>query len=302
MKKVLLLGGNGYIGSRFYVDHKSKYNIDSIDLCLFGKDLSYSLPFNYNTVDISDYDCIICLAGHSSVQMCEYSPERSWVNNVDYFKSLCERLTHDQTLIYASSASVYGNIDYVADEETPINFNTINHYDLQKTVIDLIANRFINVGKSIIGLRFGTVNGLSPNIRSDLMLNSMVKSALETKTINAKNLHIKRAILGVNDLSNALSHLLDNHISSGQYNLCSFNSTVGELATAVANITNSELIINPDDAKAYDFALNTDKFIRHTEFKFKDTVESLINQLYNGYSQVTPDIRDTDRDFNERLH
>lgn len=36
--KILLLGGNGYIGSRLYTHFKlKKYEIDNVDLCWYGK-------------------------------------------------------------------------------------------------------------------------------------------------------------------------------------------------------------------------------------------------------------------------
>jgi nucleoside-diphosphate-sugar epimerase len=293
--KVLLIGGNGYIGSSFY--HKSTHEIHSVDLCLFKHNLGYSTGRNFNTFDTSDSDVIVCLAGHSSVPMCEYSPSRSWTNNVEYFRNLCERLKPNQKLIYASSASVYGKTTGVSHETSDINFNVLNHYDLQKITIDLIANKYIAEGKNILGLRFGTVNGVSPNTRNDLMINSMIKSALETNKVNAKNLQIRRAILGINDVSNALNMLVDIDIAPGQYNLASFNSTVGKIANAVAEMTNSVITEHPNDKLAYDFELSTEKFCKATGFEFTDTVDSLITGLLSNREYVNFDVRDNDRNF-----
>ena len=293
--KVLLIGGNGYIGSSFY--HKSTHEIHSVDLCLFKNNLGYSTGRNFNTFDTSDSDVIVCLAGHSSVPMCEYSPSRSWTNNVEYFRNLCERLKPNQKLIYASSASVYGKTIGVSYETSDINFNVLNHYDLQKITIDLIANKYIAEGKNILGLRFGTVNGVSPNTRNDLMINSMIKSALETNKVNAKNLQIRRAILGINDVSNALNMLVDIDVAPGQYNLASFNSTVGKIANTVAEMTNSVIIEHPNDKLAYDFELSTKKFCKATGFEFTDTVDSLITGLLSNREYINFDVRDNDRNF-----
>ena len=69
---ILLIGGNGYIGSKFYQLYKNIYNITSIDMGMFHSNLGYSVDINYNKLtDINQYDAIICLAGHSSVRMCE---------------------------------------------------------------------------------------------------------------------------------------------------------------------------------------------------------------------------------------
>lgn len=295
--KILLLGGNGYVGSRLYPTLISKYQVESIDLCLFGEDLGYSKKVNYDTVDITDYDVIICLAGHSSVQMSEFSSDRSWNNNVENFRNLCERLSTTQRLIYASSASVYGSGGLTAIEDSAINFNTINNYDMQKITIDLIASRHIKLGKNIIGLRFGTVNGAAPNTRGELMLNSMVKSAIQTRTVKIKNIHVRRAVLGINDLNRAISNIIENKIPCGYYNLSSFNSTVEQMAKIVAEKMNARLDIFPDDPTYYDYEMSADKFIQTANFTFVDTIESVINELINQYNNINFDIRNDDRHY-----
>ncbi len=293
---ILLLGGAGYIGSLF--SQKSKYPIKIIDLCLFNRTFTPNLRIeNYNDTDISEADVIICLAGHSSVQMCEYSPNRSWTNNVQYFRNLCERIQKHQKLIYASSASVYGKTSSVSSETSNINFNVLNHYDLQKITVDLIANKYIAEGKNIIGLRFGTVNGASPNTRCDLMINSMMKAAKEKGYINAKNLKIRRAILGINDACRALDLIIEENLEPGQYNLSSFNSNVGEIANMVSEIMKVKIVKQQDDPIAYDFELCTKKFIHATGFIFNDNLEILVNGLQEYSSLIKFDVRDNDRYF-----
>lgn len=302
--RVLMLGGNGYIGSLFYNNFNDVYDITSIDLCLFGKDLGYSQKINYARLDkktIKDSDVILCLAAHSSVQMAECDFRRSWKNNVEYFIELCENIDLDQKLIYASSASVYGKTNDLCKEDSLINCNSINNYDLQKTTIDLIANRYINLGKNIIGLRFGTVNGISPNTRNDLMLNSMVISALQTGKINVKNSHIKRAILGINDAAKIISKIIDTKINPGQYNLSSFNGTVHDYCSAVQKATGAEIVKLPDDKNAYDFMLDTSKILNSLDFVFGDTPQSLILDLQKHINSIAIDNRSNDRFFESCL-
>jgi nucleoside-diphosphate-sugar epimerase len=229
--------------------------------------------------------------------MCEHSPSRSWINNVDYFRNLCEKLKPNQKLIYASSASVYGKTTEISYETSDINFNVLNHYDLEKITVDLIANKYIAEGKNIVGLRFGTVNGASPNTRNDLMINSMVKSAVETNTVKVKNIQIRRAILGIGDVTRALNMLVDTDVVPGQYNLASFNSTVGAIANTVASATNSTIVELPNDSLAYDFELSTEKFCNATGFEFKDTIDSLITGLLQNRHYINFDVRDNDRTF-----
>lgn len=295
-KKILLIGGSGYIGSKFYSTYSDIYTIESIDLHLFNID-SYSKKINYNLIDISKFDIIICLAGHSSVQMCEYSPERSWVNNIEYFHNLCKKINKYQKLIYMSSASVYGNIDTICYEDISLNKKPIYHYDLQKILIDIIANKYILEEKNIIGLRLGTVNGPSINTRSDVMLNAMVRNAIENKVVHVKNANIKRSILGINDLIRALSEIIDNKCLPGQYNLCSFTMTVEQLVESVHKILKPSIIEKAPDKLCYNFELSTDKFRSSMDFIFNDTPDSLIYGLISNHHLTNYSSRESDGKF-----
>lgn len=300
MHEILLIGGNGYIGSKFYEQYHKIYNITSYDLCLFEKDLGYSHKLNYGDLiaeNLARFNTVILLAGHSSVQMTEFSPIRSWANNVEYFRRLCSILPNGTKLIYASSASVYGNRLGQSTEKDLINLHTINHYDLQKITIDLIANRYINSGSKIIGLRFGTVNGIAPNTRSELMLNSMVNASITHGKIRVKNTHIRRAILGINDLSKCLSLLVEKDCEYGQYNLASFNSTVNDLSQVVSEITGSEIEYGTNDLVAYDFMMDCSKFAKSTGYVFKDTPETIILELSEKIQSVVLSTRDNDNTF-----
>lgn len=297
--KILIIGGNGYLGSHLYKKLISTHDIDSIDLCLFGEDLGYSQKINYNQLhDIENYHVIICLAGHSSVRMAEYNSKNSWVNNVEYFRNLCDKLHTNQILIYASSASVYGTNKLISTETDPINVTPINNYDLQKITIDLIANMYINNGKKIIGLRLGTVNGPSINTRSDLMINAMIKSAIETGKIYAKNLAIRRAILDIKDFGKTIASILEKKlIPSGQYNVSSFNATVGEMAIIVSSELNAELIILDNDFVAYDFELSTEKINSILDLNSTSSVTSIVLDMKTEYNSINFNERNNEGDY-----
>ena len=139
--KILLIGGNGYIGSSLYTKLKDlSFDVTSIDLCLFGVDLGYSIKMDYSEFDISGYSHIVLLAAHSSVSMCEISPSNAWVNNVDKLYNVCSKLRNEQFLIYASSGSVYGKSLGMSTEHS-LNLYPLNYYDLTKITGDIIANK-----------------------------------------------------------------------------------------------------------------------------------------------------------------
>jgi nucleoside-diphosphate-sugar epimerase len=288
-KKILLIGGNGYIGSRLTHDLQHTYDIQSIDKCWFGKNLGFSNEIDYNLLTkdyIAKFDAIILLAGHSSVKMCQGEATSSWNNNVNNFINLTHKLDKEQTLIYASSGSVYGDSHSATNEDTELIFKPINNYDLTKYTLDNIAQSMILKGYNIIGLRFGTVNGWSPNVREELMLNSMTKNSIETGKIHINNKHIVRPILGVSDISRGMDAIIKKPIS-GIYNLASFYDSVDGLSSQISSLLSSNISIQPDVTGAYDFSMDTTKFQRTFDFEFKETVNTIVNELSNKFYNTT---------------
>ena len=172
MSNILLIGGNGYIGSRL----QEVLNVDVIDTNWFGDgDLHWSGDYKDLTSKYYEsYDTIILLAGHSSVKMSEGNLNSCFNNNVRNFIDLIEKLDK-QKLIYASSSSVYGSVGGKTVNEKYYGFEPYNQYDISKHTADLYAQKS-NV--EYYSLRFGTVNGCSPILRTDVMINAMVSSAL----------------------------------------------------------------------------------------------------------------------------
>ena len=288
-ESILILGGNGYIGSRLIHDLQTTYQIQSVDTCWFGKDMSYSHREDYRNLSkeyLAKYGVIILLAGHSSVKMCAGEVFSSWNNNVNNFVNLVRKLDKEQTLIYASSGSIYGDTHAATNEDVELTFKPINHYDLTKYTLDIHAHSLINEGHNIIGFRFGTVNGWSPNIREELMINSMTKRSIETGSILINNKSIVRPILGITDISRAMVAVIQ-HPVSGIYNLASFYDSVEGISSHVSSVLSTVVNTQPDVAGVYDFIMDTGKFQRTFNFEFKETVNSIVSELTTKFDQTT---------------
>jgi nucleoside-diphosphate-sugar epimerase len=298
MKKLLIIGGNGYIGNRLIEDYCNQYDITNIDLCWFN-----DAPFGCHTIDYNElqestihkFDVVILLAAHSSVKMCEGNPEYSFNNNVRNFVNLLPKLSKKQKFIYASSSSVYGNVADKCVNESFTNFVQHNHYDTTKYIIDLYANLY---DIEYYGLRFGTVNGASSHIRNDVMLNSMTYSALNKGEIQLYIKDIIRPILGISDLSRAIQKIIETtEDCRGIYNLSSFNSTAEKLAYTVGKLTGVKVLeYNSDPTttgdikpKYYNFSINSEKFSETFNYKFQETPESIVLELIerNNKSKFT---------------
>ena len=286
----LIIGSGGYIGSRL---SKEIIAPDKVDINWFRKGKK-DIDFKDLTREFySEYDNIILLAGHSSVKMSEGTLNSCFNNNVRNFVDLLEKLDK-QKLIYASSSSVYGSVGGKTVNEKYFGFEPYNQYDISKHTADLYAQKS---DIEYYALRFGTVNGQSPVLRTDVMINAMVNSALIDGHIKLYIKDTMRPILGINDLCRAVNTIIEcDEDKRGLYNLASFNKTAEQIAYEVANVMGVEVkefeadptqIKNTkNQTKAYNFSISTLKFRREFKFKFKDTVESLVNELKDNWSYM----------------
>lgn len=303
MNKTLIIGGCGYIGSRLFNYLKQKqYEVVSLDLELFGNPNIQNTKENYKDLtkeDIARFDNVILLAGHSSVKMCESNMIGCFRNNVQYFIELLSKISKNQKFIYASSSSVYGNVNRNIVTEECEEYVAGSFYDLSKAEIDHYVKIFDEV--NYYGLRFGTVNGFSPNTRNDVMINAMVSSAIANGEIKVFNPMIRRPILYINDLCRAVETIIleGNHSNRGLYNLASFNSTADIIGRKTSEVfddvklsvidrepTPEENINKKLNSKVYDFAISSDKFISTFNFKFEGTIKDIAIELKENLNKA----------------
>ena len=263
MSKTIIIGDKGYIGSELH----RHITADGIDWPKDGWDIPWK---------VEEYDTIILLAGHSSMPMGRDDPDGAWKNNVINFKRLLDNLRDDQRLIYASSASVYNNIKSTPTEECK-EVDVMNMYDLSKFTIDQLA---IQAKKHTYGLRFCTVNGYSPVLRIDLMLNKMSEDAKTKGVVTIKNKDLTRPILGIQDLCRGIKAIVDSKEDKrGIYNFCSINgSTVGDYANAVVSKFGGR-VEDLGDEPHYVYGADTTKFEKAYNFEFAETLENIVDSL-----------------------
>jgi nucleoside-diphosphate-sugar epimerase len=281
--KVLLLGGQGYVGSALLRDLRARgHVVGSHDLEWFGGTLDLSEIRDYAGLskhEIGCYDAVVLVAGHSSVGMCR-NRTAAFRNNVQNFVDLVAKLHPRQRLVYASSVSVYGDCPRdLALEEMPVPIPA-QPYDLTMLERDLhAALSFLPV----YGLRFGTVCGAAPHTRTDVMLNRMWRDALEHGRVRVTNPDVRRPVLGIRDLCSAIAAVLEHPLAGlgGVFNLASFNATVGELGERAAKHLGVPLTWwnVPDQRTPYDVAVSTAKFRETFGWEPRETVESILDSF-----------------------
>lgn len=286
--KILINGGNGYIGSRLSSQLRAwGYDIIVADLGLFQLNPKDTQTYNFNQLPasfIQSFDIVIHLAAHSCVLACELNPEQSFVNNCLDFFHLVGKINPNQKLIYASSGSVYGcSGDRLAAEDDVLT-EAINHYDKQKQLIDLYMLPCLF---KWYGLRFGTVCGYSENPRNELMINSMVASALQNNRVDVTSADLFRAVLGLTDLCRAVKSIIDSDGESGYYNLASFNMKIHNIGKVISDKFNTNFSSLLSGSSSYSFCLDTTKFCKEFNFIFEDTIDSIAEAAAkNDFSRV----------------
>ncbi len=286
--KILLIGSHGYIGTRLYDSLSSLFDIDTVDLLWFSNNYRCEnhLLQDFRTLtknQLNQYETVILLAGHSSVKMCENNLSSAFYNNVANFLSLAQKLKPSTKFIYASSSSVYSGSGktYVTEEHQ--EYCPKNYYDLTKSEIDNYARLIPNL--QYYGLRFGTVNGYSRNLRNEIMINSMVSNAKKFNKISVNNPSVHRPILGMSDLCEAIKAIIIHGDMSkkGIYNLASFNSTVGEIAYGVSRLIHVPMFFGPDIDNVYDFSMSVKKMEDVFGFRFQESIKSITLDLYSQW-------------------
>lgn len=279
---VLVIGGSGYIGSAV----AKNLNADTVDLQWFGGPApTYNIDYRELSKEFfADYSHVVLLAAHSSMAMCADNWSSAWQNNVTNLSQLLGKLETNQTLIYASSGSVYGNGGLNRNESMELGPAKVE-YDLTKQMGEKVAAA---ARCKTIGLRLGTLSGFNNHARSDLMLNAMTISAINDKKITVYNGTNHRSILGLQDCVDAIEAMVIKQPQKQHsiFNLASFNGSILNFAESAATILNVELDIKTEVTNNFSFELNASKFKDVYGFEFKENAETIINSLVESYTDI----------------
>lgn len=271
---ILVIGSDGYIGSKL-IEYLKQYTDNIVQI-----DSSSNIDVNdIKHDDVELYNVVIYLAAHSGVTQCLNTPQEALINNVMKFVHFTKKLNKHQKLIYMSSASVYGNTHGITvDETVPLN-DPCSMYDFTKQIID---EYMLRTDLNYYGLRLGTVNGYSPKIRNDLIINSMVNDAIKNKHVRILDGHINRAIVDISDLCKLIHVIIDTPESTpGIYNVASFNTTIQNIANVVSELMNVDIVNTDDECRKtmYDFSLDTTKVKTYFNFEFQGTIQTIVKSL-----------------------
>jgi nucleoside-diphosphate-sugar epimerase len=291
--KILVAGGAGYIGSRLVPALRERgYDVGVVDLLWFGNHLPPDVPvrpadlFSLTEQDLAGVEQIVFLGGLSNDPMAEFSPAQNFVANgaLPAYLAFVAKKAGVRRLVYASSCSVYGYTEnqlYTeADPVTCAYPYGISKLQGERAAMQLQDDRF-----SVIALRQGTVCGWSPRMRFDLIVNTMVKTALSTGTITVNNPSIWRPLLDIRDAVSAFIRAIQaSYTLSGVFNVASGNFTVGQVADLVKEeleqITSSRVRLDIRNIQDYrNYKVSCERAKVELGFEPRHTVKDMVDEL-----------------------
>jgi len=163
-QRILVTGGAGFIGSNL-ANHLAKQNsVVVIDDLYLGtaENLSDDVDFRERSVVEDDLptnvDVVFHLAALSSYAMHEENPTRGARVNVEGFVNVVEQAREDgcDTVVYASTSSIYGSRTEPSPEDMDVMVNT--GYEASKMARERYAQYFSNhYDMTMAGMRFFSV-------------------------------------------------------------------------------------------------------------------------------------------------
>ena len=184
-----------------------------------------------------------------------------------------------------NSAYGKGKINEVFDEKSKLK--PISQYANHK----LIVEKQLMKNENAISLRLATVFGMSPRMRTDLLVNNFVYRAVKDKYIVLFESHYKRNYIHIRDVCRAFIHCIKNSkiMKKNIYNLGLEDTNISkkELCEIISKKTELNIFennfIKDEDQRNY---IVSNKKILKTGFKTKFSLEDGIDELIKGYKCI----------------
>ena len=300
VKKILIAGGAGYLGSILVRKLlEMNYKVRVLDTLIFGdepiKELLNNQNFelvkgdirNIETISnaLKEVDAVIHLAAVVGDPACKQEPQETIEINYLATKIFAEACKYHQInrFIFASTASVYGIKEGLVNEKVapnPVSLYARSKLKSEEGILSLVDENF-----SPTILRMGTLYGLSPRMRFDLVVNVLTMKAVTERKIKIFGGKQWRPLVHVADAAEAYIRCLEAPIEKvkGQiFNIGSNeqNYQIYQLGEFVKKEM-PEIIIEtvPTDSDLRDYYQDNSKFNDMFGYKVRYTVKDAINEI-----------------------
>ena len=299
MSKVLITGGGGYIGSMLSTELlKDGHEVTIIDLMKYNKGslnhLYFHKHFKLINKDIrnlkvmkklvANHEFIIPLAALVGAQLCEKYKKEAIDINYKAIKSLAKMMTARNKIIYLTTNSGYGigEKNKYCDENSPLK--PISLYGRTKCDSEKVV---MNNLKNYICFRLATVFGFSYRMRSDLLVNNFVYTAIKKKKLTIFEPHFRRNFIHIRDVVEGIKYSMKNFnkLKSNVYNLGLSSANISKLMLAKKikkqiKSLKIQIVTNMKDPDQRDYFVSNKK-IEKKGFKAKISLDLGIKELIN---------------------
>jgi nucleoside-diphosphate-sugar epimerase len=307
MENVLVTGGAGYIGSILTENLlELGFNVTVLDNFMYKQaslnHLCHNPRFNVVNGDIrnlahvqpllKDADVIIPLAALVGAPLCNKDVVGANTTNKEAVFMMLDKISKEQRIIMPTTNSAYGSGDEnnFCTEESPLN--PISKYAIDKVAVEEVLMQRENS----ISYRLATVFGMSPRMRTDLLVNDLTYRAVNDGYVIIFEGHFKRNYVHVRDVCDAFIHAIYNFdaMKSQIYNvgLSSANVSKLELCEIIKKhvpgftIVEGEIKKDPDQRN---YIVSNAK-LEATGFEMMHDLDSGVEELLKGYRMIKNNI------------
>lgn len=297
MKKILITGGCGYIGSKFVEMYFDNYEIIILDTQYFDNYTSKNVFVlkkdirDIESEDLNDVEVVIHMSELSNDPLGNLNEKTTFEINHKATVKLLNLAENSEVkkFIYMSSCSVYGISDLYSNEKS--NVTPLTAYAKAKTLNEdyILKNNF---NFETVILRNATVFGHSPNLRLDLVINDLVFNALRNNKLELLSDGTpKRPFIHVKDLVRILTLFIETqkNLDKEIFNIGheSLNYSIKNVAEIIGDklkITN--ILYGKKDSDQRSYLVDFNKFDKTFNYNFEFDLNQGIQDLINNYENT----------------
>ena len=291
--KVLVTGGLGYLGSIMVPRLLEKgFTVRILDSLIYGDFLpKQSESVEFIRGDIRDHhllnkvtedvEGVIHLAGIIGDAAANLNKELTIEANYLATKRLAEICGEkDLKLVFSSTCSVYGaRPNEIITEKSPIA--PLSLYAMSKLVAEEAVTKRC---KNYAIFRLGTLFGLSPRMRFDLVINRFVAQAIQDRQITVFGGLQRRPFVHVQDISDIFIQSLNNSLS-GIFNVGGNNYKIRDAAEIIEKKTGCQVSVISDVKDQRDYAVDSAMAEEVLGFTKPKKIEYTVDEIKEAYSK-----------------